>query len=326
MSKVKSGFWLVVEGMDGSGKTTICEYIAKQFGYTYNRALGNGLLGGIIRNKVLDSEDTSIMQRVIYNSTAVMDSVLEVKLLLDKGINVVSDRSIISNYVYNIHKADNLIRDLGMLHSCVVREINRIAVPDLYLYSRVSYDESKARLKARSETNHLDSTSRSEFEKRSLEYDVAFRNYKYNKMTLNGDLSIDMITNNLNVAMESKDDLGYFQDLELFVDSKKAKGKNKSTAVSTLMALILEKPYLDNTAIAAISGKALSSVISTRSKIPDLKYAAIIHREEKTLACSKLEQILELASYGKSVMGIARDLKISESEVIRLVPKLATKS
>ncbi len=144
--------FIVIEGMDGSGKSTIIKRIKeRQFYVTFTP--GNEI--GTIR-KYYDG--APLIARTLYYLSSVV-YVTKKEIIPNLDSNIVCDRYIVSTIAYH--------RALAQFYKCCANETKllsdlidtlvsnkEIILPDLTIYLEVNQDEIKNRIKKR-ETNNL---------------------------------------------------------------------------------------------------------------------------------------------------------------------------
>lgn len=161
----KEGFFITLEGGEGSGKTTVLGRVAA---YLQNRSMPYRITrepGGIeiaekIRSIILDPAHTAMDARteaLLYAASRSQHLVEVVEPALREGLTVLCDRFVDSSLVYQGHA-----RGLGMEE---VWSINRFAIgnrmPDLTFYLDVEPEIGLSRIAANQdrEVNRLDMES-----------------------------------------------------------------------------------------------------------------------------------------------------------------------
>ena len=109
---MKKGIFIVLEGPDGSGQSTQTALLARWFRKKNLRVFvtkepTNSLIGGIIRS-ILKKEwkvDMKTLQ-LLFTADRAYHLQMEIEPLLKKGINVISDRYILSNLAFGSLEED----------------------------------------------------------------------------------------------------------------------------------------------------------------------------------------------------------------------------
>ncbi len=102
----KKGIFLVIEGLDGSGKTTQATLLAEKFHKTYNVLLtaepSRGKIGSFIRESCLYENERlpTEAEALMFAADRIEHMYSEVKPALDEGKLVICDRYIYSSLAY----------------------------------------------------------------------------------------------------------------------------------------------------------------------------------------------------------------------------------
>lgn len=158
---MSKGLFIVVEGMDGAGKTTAVKALYEAFnkldvpvkvlpvpGAT---PFGKNIRGLIMSETGLDPMSEALLFAVDRNYTAVN----VVKPLVAQGVVVIADRWNYSSYAYQ-----GVGLDLGARYDALEAVVDDGFVPDQVVFLDVSLETSIARLEARlGENNRLDNVS-----------------------------------------------------------------------------------------------------------------------------------------------------------------------
>lgn len=99
--------YLVIEGVDGSGKSTLVETLAAKFKARTIREPGTGAYGEGLRELMLNTKglsDTTLLLGMLSARSNCLD---EVKQYRDVGYPVISDRGALSTYVYQCSSLEN---------------------------------------------------------------------------------------------------------------------------------------------------------------------------------------------------------------------------
>lgn len=158
----REGFFITLEGGDGSGKTTVLGRVAAylqnhSMPYIITREPGGIEIAEKIRSIILDPAHTAMDARteaLLYAAARSQHLAEVVEPALEQGITVLCDRFVDSSLVYQ-----GVARGLGIE---AVREINRFATggrkPDLTFYLDVDPEVGLSRIAANQgrEVNRLD--------------------------------------------------------------------------------------------------------------------------------------------------------------------------
>jgi dTMP kinase len=129
----KKGFFICIEGLDGSGKTTHAHRIVRNlqergFDAVYTTEPSRGDLGTFIRSTVLQGKKRvpRVVEALLFALDRVEHLEKDVKPALEKGKIVISDRCVYSSLAY---------QGAAELDIDWIEEINRLALPaDLAIY------------------------------------------------------------------------------------------------------------------------------------------------------------------------------------------------
>lgn len=157
------GRFFVLEGPDGSGKSTqvelLKEYLQEK-GYKciITREPGGTVIGEKIRNLILDpdhKEMSDVTEMLLYAASRAQLMKEVVGPAIENGIMVLSDRFVDSSIVYQ-----GIARNLGIE---TVDQINRPGIgeykPDKVLYLDISEEEGIKRKKAQKKLDRLEQES-----------------------------------------------------------------------------------------------------------------------------------------------------------------------
>ncbi len=109
---MKKGLFIVIDAPDGSGQSTQVELLAKWFRKKNRRVFvtkepTNSMIGGIIRS-ILKKEwqvDMKTLQ-LLFTADRAYHLKMEIEPLLNEGINVISDRYVLSNLAFGSLEED----------------------------------------------------------------------------------------------------------------------------------------------------------------------------------------------------------------------------
>lgn len=149
-----NGKLVVLEGIDGCGKTTQCHLLKDYFmkkGYktVYTREPGGTFIGEQIRNILLDAKNSNMCRasEVFLYAAARAQLVAEkIKPSLQKGELVICDRFVDSTLAYQGYGRGISLELLNQVNSFATNGL----MPDLVIVLDLSVEESLKRLKKRS--------------------------------------------------------------------------------------------------------------------------------------------------------------------------------
>ena len=153
----KTPFFIIVDGIDGSGKTTIAKYIQEKTQAAYMRMVGQGPVGLAIREKLLSpaktySPDIETLWIFANNLETIHDCVAPA---LAAGQSVVLDRYWTSTFAYQINRIENPL--YADLFKKIAMQSYRQVPPSLYIWCDVEVPTSFLRINQRNEqANHFD--------------------------------------------------------------------------------------------------------------------------------------------------------------------------
>lgn len=154
------GLFIVLEGPDGSGKSTMAKMIAQYYQdagreIVFTREPGGTKISEQIRNIILDNNNTemSYMTEALLYAASRAQLVSEfIKPNLEKGKIVISERYVYSSIVYQ-----GIARNLGIQN---VKEINDFAIdglePDLVLFFDIDPEKALNRKLSKGNSDRLE--------------------------------------------------------------------------------------------------------------------------------------------------------------------------
>jgi len=157
---MEKGKFIVIDGGDGSGKTTVVKAIVDRLGWNAvaTREPGGSVYAESIRNLILSdiAKTTDAMTQFLMFWAARRDVIRQViKPAVNEGKIVVCDRFDSSTYAYQVYAQDN--PDLEELFWRIRKEILKDMSPDLYIHLDVPAEVGIMRAKQREERlNHFD--------------------------------------------------------------------------------------------------------------------------------------------------------------------------
>lgn len=159
--------FIMVEGVDGSGKSTICEMLRDEIAWRgmkceYVSAFGSGELGSLLRKAWLSSLKKPECSRITeFNMfmTAVMDAMSVATKHLEEGKCVIMDRGYISTYVYQLllNTEDIEHQQLTTAKRIMLTTVRHLMLkPDITLYCQTPLETVRENIAKRGILNHMD--------------------------------------------------------------------------------------------------------------------------------------------------------------------------
>ena len=200
---ITSGMLISIEGIDGSGKSTLVRHLAKQLqiygcSVVTTKEPGGSSLGKLLR-EILQHQPVALMSRAEYLLFAAdraqhMDEVI--KPALKSGAVVISDRMADSSLAYQGYGRGE---DLAMINTINVWAMQE-SKPDLTFYMKIEPEEAIKRLKKRTTLTAFEK-EQTGFVKRLIKgFDEIFRD-RDNVITLDGTLPPKEIAENATQAV-----------------------------------------------------------------------------------------------------------------------------
>jgi deoxyguanosine kinase len=129
--------FIVVEGFDGSGKSTIAKELSKVLGYTYEKTPSNLFQSA---REVFDSKSAPLVERIAFYTADCMK--LSVKLKTGELQNVVVDRFYYSTIAYHSILVPELIQQFNPF-------FGQLQKPDVVILVKPDYNLVFQRITAR---------------------------------------------------------------------------------------------------------------------------------------------------------------------------------
>ncbi|MFF2912671.1 dTMP kinase [Paenibacillus sp. NPDC057934] len=206
----RQGFFITLEGGEGSGKTTIIGRLAaylqnRSIPYLITREPGGIEIAEKIRSIILDPAHTAMDSRteaLLYAAARSQHLAEVVEPALEKGLTVLCDRFVDSSLVYQ-----GYARGLGME---AVWDINRFAIgsrmPDLTFYLDIEPEVGLSRIAANQdrEVNRLDMESLAFHEKVREGYQLVVNNNPDRIVVLDAGRPLHMVEQDIVRTLEKR--------------------------------------------------------------------------------------------------------------------------
>ncbi len=155
--------FIVFEGTDGSGKSTLCDWVSKKYGYTKYKSIG----GAFAKVKhEFDIDKVSIRERFSFLCGEAINNALIVDKELQKGNNIIFDRYYYSTLVYCESLYPNITSEYKFL-------FDNLPKPDLIFFVQTSFDNMVKRIKKRGNMTLIEKRYTNE-----VDFDILTNNYR----------------------------------------------------------------------------------------------------------------------------------------------------
>lgn len=178
--------FIVIEGLDGAGKSTQVEFIKQHLKENYpnkeiifTREPGGyeNYLGEQLRSVILNNEMDDYTRALLYAASR-YEHQLKIKKWLEEGKIVICDRYIYSSIAYNANNLSEMNEILS------INRYNDIVKPDYILFYRIDIDTYRHRKYIRSQERELDALERKsdDFFIRTIDYYTLALEEEYSKV------------------------------------------------------------------------------------------------------------------------------------------------
>ena len=192
---IVSGMLISIEGIDGSGKSTLVRHLAKQLqkygcSVVTTKEPGGSSLGKLLR-EILQHQPVALMSRAEYLLFAAdraqhMDEVI--KPALKAGAVVISDRMADSSLAYQGYGRGEDLAMINTINAWAMQESN----PDPTFYMKIEQEEAIARLKKRTKLTAFEKEQTGFVKRLITGFDEIFRD-RDNVIILDGTLPLKKI-------------------------------------------------------------------------------------------------------------------------------------
>lgn len=202
------GKFVVIEGIDGSGKTTQAKIVAEKVDNAiYTKEPTVGPIGQFIRKAISGKEEelpSVALQHLLSADRAVHEE--EVKKLLEQGKTVVSDRYLWSSVAYGMADREEFDYEDGkilLVAQSILSAYHQFILPDLTLYLDVSVDVALERLDQMDKSRELYET-RDKLEKIHKGYKWLIEQFPKEITVVDGERSVEEVTADLLQKIQTK--------------------------------------------------------------------------------------------------------------------------
>ena len=188
---MKDCTWIVVEGLDGSGKTTAIEILKQYYesvgkNVAFTKAIGSGEIGKFLRTKIITECYTDSHMNTVAFPLAIMDCVGEVFKLSNANDVIITDRFLGSYYAYEDSNNDLLVTKL-------INHVNEyiltlISSQPIQVFIDSDVQTCLARVYSRGNMEITDNGTESDFMRTLFRFGEYYKNKEYIRVDNNSDL------------------------------------------------------------------------------------------------------------------------------------------
>lgn len=188
---MKDCTWIVVEGLDGSGKTTAIEILKQYYesigkNVAVTKAIGSGEIGEFLRSKIITEGYTDSHMNTVAFPLAIMDCVWEVFKLSNANDVIITDRFLGSYYAYEDSNNDLLVTKL-------INHVNEyistlISSKPIQVFIDSDVQTCLARVYSRGNMEFTDNGTESDFMHTLFRFGEYYKNKEYIRVDNNSDL------------------------------------------------------------------------------------------------------------------------------------------
>jgi thymidylate kinase len=168
--------FIVVEGTDGSGKSTLCDWMSGNFGFKKYKSIGGAFAN--VKNE-FDIDKVLIRERFSFLCGEAINNAFIVKEEIEKGNPIIFDRYYYSTLVYCETLCPSITSEYSFL-------FDRLPKPDLVLFVQTNFENMLKRINQRGDLSLLE-------KKYTNEKDFDILMFNYMKLI---DAKISIIDNN----------------------------------------------------------------------------------------------------------------------------------
>ncbi|MGL4402809.1 MAG: AAA family ATPase [Fusobacteriaceae bacterium] len=139
----KKGKYIILEGMPGSGKTTLGKEIAKQSGWQYIKSLPSDRTIISIEDefKGVSEKDRRQLRNLLFAADLISDE-YRIEKLVNEGINIVRDKSLVSSLAHlysQVDKSENLSIEIRKF---IENLSSQFVLPEAVIFLDTTFEDS----------------------------------------------------------------------------------------------------------------------------------------------------------------------------------------
>ena len=199
------GIYIVLEGIDGSGKTTQVERLSKHYKNLGKKVVvtreprKSGLIGDLVHKVLLGEEKLpAVALQYLFSADRASHHAELVEPSLKKGQVVISDRCFWSAIVYGIldktgGKYDKSVADQLLISQSILSMYHQFIVPDYTFLLKIPLKESLKRLSYKKEKKEI-YEDKNKITKVLTGYDYLAKRFPKEITEINGNQSVEKVT------------------------------------------------------------------------------------------------------------------------------------
>jgi dTMP kinase len=156
-----NGVFIVVDGIDGCGKTTVAEHLTHELKGNYIKALGQGVISSAVRERFMcPTSPQDNIDAAIWMTASLRETYSDyIKPMLSAGKILIVDRWVSSLFAYQLYPKTDECPTLRTINALVTGHGERSLFPvppDLYIWCDTDQETASSRIKKRNECDRMD--------------------------------------------------------------------------------------------------------------------------------------------------------------------------
>lgn len=189
MNRFSKGFLLVLEGLDGAGKTTVSNLIAsisqqEQWPVVQTKEPGDSCIGSTIRTIVTTTKAQlePLAEYLLFAADRAQHVKEVITPALQKGALVISDRMTDSSLAYQGYGRGLSCEKIALVNAWALEDIR----PNLTVYIQIPVETAMLRIHNRQEEKHRFEEQASFLERAKIGFDEIFKTPSPTRLILDG--------------------------------------------------------------------------------------------------------------------------------------------
>lgn len=198
------GKFITIEGIDGSGKSTMSKYIVEQIKKRGHNVILTREPGGIdvseeIRNIILTNDIDPRTEALLFAASRREHIKKKIEPALEEGTFVVCDRFLDSSIAYQVFGRNLKMEDIISINDFALDGLE----VDVTFYFDVDVEEGLSRTRGRNENNKLDSESEEFYKRIKSAYDYLYEQYPNRIRKIDANKNIVNVEKEIDIVIES---------------------------------------------------------------------------------------------------------------------------